>query len=204
MRVAPSSREGYGIRRGRGIASRALGSDDARDVRLGLDLLAGVSRRQAAVELQQAADHADPEVRVRALVELAAAESSGSLGGAAARGRLAASAEPADRRAAAAAMGARAVVADDRPYSSAPGDPDPTVRAAALDAVRRTRRRRAGVIRHVVAAMGEPALREPRPTRCGGSASPPSRSSSAALARDADRGGAFLVRAAAELRPRMA
>ena len=49
-----------------------LRSDDARDVRLGLDLLAGAASPAAAVELRQARDHADPEVRVRALVQLAA------------------------------------------------------------------------------------------------------------------------------------
>ena len=48
-----------------------LRSTDVRDVRLGLDLLAGVESETSGAELQQLADHADPEVRVRALVELA-------------------------------------------------------------------------------------------------------------------------------------
>src|SRR4029453_18908648 len=48
-----------------------LGSDDARGVRLGLDLLPGAVSPAAAGALRQASDHADPEVRVRALVQLA-------------------------------------------------------------------------------------------------------------------------------------
>jgi hypothetical protein len=49
-----------------------LRSDDSRDVRIGLDLLAGVSSIATDVELRQLADHADPEVRARALAQLAA------------------------------------------------------------------------------------------------------------------------------------
>ena len=40
-----------------------LRSDDARDVRLGLDLLAGAVSPAPAIELRQVALHADPEVR---------------------------------------------------------------------------------------------------------------------------------------------
>ena len=54
-----------------------LRSDDARDVRIGLDLLAGVSSIATEVELRQLADHADPEVRARALAQLAAAGHAG-------------------------------------------------------------------------------------------------------------------------------
>jgi hypothetical protein len=49
-----------------------LQSDDSRDVRIGLDLLAGVSAIATEVELRQLAAHADPEVRARALAQLAA------------------------------------------------------------------------------------------------------------------------------------
>ena len=60
-------------RRRRIAAVRALlRSDDARDVRLGLDLLAGVASPASDVELRQLAEHPDPEVRVRALGQLAA------------------------------------------------------------------------------------------------------------------------------------
>ena len=51
---------------------RLLGSDDPRDVRLGLDLLAGVASPVADVELAILADHSDPDVRARALAQLAA------------------------------------------------------------------------------------------------------------------------------------
>jgi HEAT repeats len=49
-----------------------LRSDDARNVRVGLDLLAGISSTASEVELRQLAEHADPEVRARALSQLAA------------------------------------------------------------------------------------------------------------------------------------
>jgi hypothetical protein len=133
-----------------------LRSDDARDVRLGLDLLAGVSAAPA-IELRHVALHADPEVRVRALVQLA------SSGDTRAAAELAAlvddfveSAEPADRRAAATALGSRdAVVADARLLAFL-DDPDPTVRAAALDAVGPDDASEREVVSRVVAAIDSP------------------------------------------------
>ena len=114
-----------------------LRSDDAHDVRLGLDLLAGAVSPASAIELRQVAQDADPEVRVRALTQLA---SSGDTLAAAEVAslvdELARSAEPAERRAAAIAIGSRdSVAADARLLVALLDDPDPTVRAATLDAV---------------------------------------------------------------------
>ena len=82
-----------------------LRSDDARDVRLGLDLFAGIASPAAEAELRRVAEHPDPAVRLRALGQLAA------LG---------------DTQAAADARALLLALLD---------DPDPSVRAAALDAV---------------------------------------------------------------------
>jgi hypothetical protein len=49
-----------------------LRSEDARDVRLGLDLLAGIASPAPDAELRQIAEHADPEMRMKALALLAA------------------------------------------------------------------------------------------------------------------------------------
>ena len=49
-----------------------LASDDARDVRLGLDLLAGMASPAVEVELRRVAEHSDPDVRLRVLGRLAA------------------------------------------------------------------------------------------------------------------------------------
>jgi hypothetical protein len=140
-----------------------LRSPDVRDVRLGLDLLAGVESETSGADLQELADHADPEVRVRALVELASrgdAEAAAEV--ARLVGQLAGSAEPSDRRAAAVAMSARGVVADDRTVLiGLLGDPERTVRAAALDAVAPEDGADERVIRYVVAAMGEPRTAGP-------------------------------------------
>ena len=62
---------GLGVPDDEAAVRALLRSEDTRDVRLGLDLLAGVVSPASAVELRQAAEHADPEVRVRALVQLA-------------------------------------------------------------------------------------------------------------------------------------
>ena len=108
-----------------------LRSEDARDVRLGLDLLAGVGlRRSRTVELRRVAEHADPEVRVRALGQLAA---SGDVGRPPTPRRSRASspapATPTERRAAAAALARRRVVAEDRAVLVALlDDPDASVR----------------------------------------------------------------------------
>jgi hypothetical protein len=141
------------------VAVRALlRSDDARDVRLGLDLLAGVVSTASAIELREVAHHADAEVRMRALGQLA------SSGDARAASELAAcvddlvhSAEPADRRAAAIALGSRDTVAvDTRVVIELLDDRDPTVRAAALDAVGPGDAGEPEVVRRVVAAVEEP------------------------------------------------
>jgi hypothetical protein len=175
-----------------------LRSDDARDVRLGLDLLAGLASPASASELRQVANHSDPEVRVRALVQLAAS------GDALAAAELAAlvddlahSGNPADRRAAAFALGTRDVAADRRVLVGLLDDPDPTVRASALDAVGPEDGHDLEVVGRVVAAVEGPgssgdaiaALR-----RLGDPAVP---LLSAALARAGGSRRPLLVRAAA-------
>jgi hypothetical protein len=137
-----------------------LGSDDARDVRLGLDLLGGVaSTPSAGAALRQASDHPDPEVRVRALLRLAAAGDSEAAAAATAfAGELARSADPVERRAAATALGSRAVInVDSRVLIRLLDDGDPTVRAAALDAVGPEDAVEPEIVRRVVAAVGEPS-----------------------------------------------
>ncbi len=136
-----------------------LRSEDARDVRLALDLLpVGVSTASAAA-LRQASDHADPEVRVRALLQLAADgdAAAGTAAGALVR-ELALSPDPADRRAATVALGSRDVVTTRQSILIALlDDPDPTVRAAALDAVVPADGRRTGSgASRMVAALEEP------------------------------------------------
>jgi hypothetical protein len=176
-----------------------LRSDDARDVRLGLDLLAGAVSPAAASELRQVALHADPEVRVRPLVVLASnGDTRAAADLAALVDDLARSAAPADRRAAATALGARATVAADARFLVALlDDPDPTVRAAALDAVGPEEACAPEVVERVVAAIQSPrttgnataALR-----RLGNSAVP---LLSAAVARNGAARRAPLLRAAA-------
>jgi hypothetical protein len=137
-----------------------LGSDDARDVRLGLDLLGGVaSTPSAGAALRQASDHPDPEVRVRALLRLAAAgDSEAAAAATALAGELARSADPVERRAAATALGSRAVIkVDSRVLIGLLDDGDPTVRAAALDAVGPEDAVEPEIVRRVVAAVGEPS-----------------------------------------------
>ena len=125
-----------------GVAASAdvralLRSEDARDVRLGLDLLAGVSSPVLEVELRHVAAHSNPEVRVRALGALAESGDSRAAAETTSLAReLARSDDPASRRAAAAAFAWRGAVEVDRALlASLLGDPDLTVRAAALDAV---------------------------------------------------------------------
>jgi hypothetical protein len=176
-----------------------LRSDDARDVRLGLDLLPGVVSTASAGALLQASDHSDPEVRVRALLQLAAGgdAAAGAAAGTLA-GELALSLDPADRRAAAAALGSRDVAtAGQSMLIALLDDPDPTVREATLDAVMSEDAREQEVVRRVVAALEEPrtagsaaaALR-----RLGNSVVP---LLAAALARDGASRRPALVRAAA-------
>ena len=141
------------------VAIRALlRSENARDVRLGLDLLAGSVAPAPAAELGRVARHVDPEVRVRALVQLASSGDAPALRELAELvDDLAHSAEPADRRAAATALGSRdALAADARVLVALLDDRDPTVRAAALDAVVPSDAREPEVVRRVVAAVEDP------------------------------------------------
>ena len=88
-----------------------LRSDDARDVRLGLDLLPGITSPASAGPLRQASEHADPEVRLRALVQLAAG---GEAQAAAEAAALATAARPLGRPCRAARSGVRPRPASDR------------------------------------------------------------------------------------------
>jgi len=176
-----------------------LRSTDVRDVRLGLDLLAGVVSEAAGADLQELAEHPDAEVRVRALVELAAR---GDAGAVAEVGplvaRLAVSSEPSDRHAAAVAMGPRGVSAADRTVLvGLLGDPDPTVRAAALDAVMPDDGADDRIIRHVVAAVGEPRIAGTAADALRRLGEPAIPFLVSALARASGPGRACLVRAAA-------
>ena len=176
-----------------------LRSDDARDVRLGLDMLAGVASPAAEVELRTLAEHSTPEVRVRALGQLAATgDTRAAADLASLAGGLARSADAGDRRAAATAFGRRGVVAADRGVLVALlDDPDPSVRAAALDGVAPADAVDPEVVRHVVAAVEE-ARTAGRATaalgRLGDAAVPVL---GAALARDGAPRSTSLVRAAA-------
>jgi hypothetical protein len=144
---------------GENEAVRALlRSDDARDVRLGLDLLAGAVSPAAAAELRHVAGGGDPELRVRALVELAA---TGDSEAATEVVELVAdhvrSPDPAERRAAALALASREVVpADPGTLSALLDDEDETVRAAALDALVAEDAGELDIVRRVVAAVEEP------------------------------------------------
>ena len=130
-----------------------LASDDARDVRLGLDLLAGTSASAAHAELARLAGDARADVRVHALARLA-----GDDAGARARLRselatLSASREAGDRRLAAEILAAPTGV-DRAPLAVLLRDPDPAVRAEALAAVRAGD---SGLVRDVIAALEDPA-----------------------------------------------
>ncbi|MGH3078123.1 MAG: hypothetical protein ACRDPZ_08055 [Gaiellaceae bacterium] len=176
-----------------------LRSDDARDVRLGLDLLAGVTSPASDVELRHVAEHANPEVRVRALAQLAAnGDTRAAADVEALVDDLAHSGDAADRRAAAAACGSRGVVAiDPGVLLSLLDDPDLSVRAAALDAVLPDDSTVPEVVRRVVAAVEEPRIAGSATTalrRLGDAAVP---LLGAALARDGAPRRASLVRAAA-------
>jgi hypothetical protein len=137
-----------------------LRSDDARDVRLGLDLLAGVSSPAADVELWHVAEHAGPEAQMRALSLLAEHGDERAAAEAEIRVRhLAHSADAGDRRAAAAALEARTEGRHGTETLAALLlDEDVTVRAAALDAVAATDGGHSELVRRVVSALGEPRL----------------------------------------------
>jgi hypothetical protein len=199
MRRPPLLATGYEVAADDAALQTLLRSDDARDVRLALDLLPTVVSAASVGALRQASDHEDPEVRVRALVQLAAGgDARAGAEASALAGDLALSANPAGRRAAAAALGSRDVI------TTAPSvlialldDSDPTVRAAALDAVVPEDAEEPEVVRRVVGALEEPrtagsATRAVR--RLGSSAVP---ALATALARDGVFRRPPLVRAAA-------
>jgi hypothetical protein len=131
-----------------------LVSDDVRDVRLGLDLLTGSSSPAAHAELARLADDPRADVRVHALARLAGEDHTG------ARARLrseiatlSASREATDRQLAAEILAAPTVI-DRGPLADLLRDPDPTVRAEALAAVRAGD---AGLAHEVIAALEDPA-----------------------------------------------
>ena len=135
-----------------------LRSDDARDVRLGLDLLPGIASPASTEALRQASEHADPELRLRALVQLAAdGDAQAAAEVQALATDLARSADAAERRAAASALGPRRIVtAGQSMLIALLDDADPTVRAAALDSVIPADAGEQDVVRRVVAALEEP------------------------------------------------
>ncbi len=183
-----------------GAVRALLGSDDARDVRLGLDLLAGVSWPAQDVELRLIAEHADPEVRMRALALLTAHGDAGAAAKAAAAVRdLVTSDDARERRAVAALFAARGSAGFDvGVLADLLVDPDLGVKAAALDAVVPSDASYPELVRRVVAALDEPRLAGPAGAavrRLGPAAVP---LVSAALAREAPR-RLPLVRAAAML-----
>lgn len=140
------------------VVRALLQSDDARDVRLGLDLFSGVTSPASTVELRQVADHADPELRVRALAQLA---DSGDVRSVEELRRLvgefARSADTSERRAAATALGeARAAGVPRDSLAALLDDGDPMVRGAALDAVGSDDASNPDVVGRVVAAVVEP------------------------------------------------
>ncbi len=172
-----------------GAVRALLRSDDARDVRLGLDLLAGVSWPAPDFELRLIAEHADPEVRIRALALLAAHGDAGAAAEAAAMVRdLASSDDARERRAVAALFATRGSAGHDvGVLSDLLVDGDPGVRAAALDAVVPSDATDPELVRRVVAALEEPRHAGPAGAavrRLGPAAVPVL---SAALAGDAPR-----------------
>jgi len=135
-----------------------LRSDDARDVRLGLDLLPGTASLASTGALRQASEHADPEVRLRALVQLAAAGDDRAAAQTSALATvLARSADPAERCAAASALGPQRMVTNGQGMLiGLLDDADPIVRAAALDAVIPADAGELDVVSRVVAALEAP------------------------------------------------
>lgn len=132
-----------------------LMSEDARDIRLGLDLLAGVSSSVLETELRHIAAHSCPEVRVRALGALAeSGDEQASAELMTVAGDLSRSDDPADRRAAATAFSRRgAMNADLTVLASLLDDPGLSVRAAALDAVAPDDSFDSDIVHRVVAAV---------------------------------------------------
>jgi hypothetical protein len=181
-----------------GAVRGLLRSDDVRDVQLGLDLLAGVSWPAPDVELRLIAEHADPEVRMRALAQLAAHGDAGAAAESVAMARALASSEHAhERRAVAALLATRGNAGvDSGVLTDLLVDVDLGVRAAALDAVVPSDAAYPELVRGVVVALDEPRLAGPAVAavrRLGPAAVP---LLSAALAGDVPRRPP-LVRAAA-------
>jgi len=177
-----------------------LRSDDARDVRLGLDLLPGMASLGSTEALKQASEHRDPEVRLLALVGLAA---DGNAQAAAQAATLATdlcrSEDPAARRAAASALGPRRIVtAGESMLIGLLDDHDPIVQAGALDAVIPADAGEQEVVRRVVAALEQPRIAGPATAALGrlGSAAIPLLV--AALARPGASRRPPLLRAAAK------
>jgi hypothetical protein len=199
MRRGPLDGTAYEVAEDDAALQALLRSDDARDVRLALDLLPVDVSATSVGALRQASDLEVPEVRVRALVQLAASGDSRACAEAGALAReLALSVDPADRRAAAAALASPDVVGAPRSLRVALlDDGDPTVRAATLDAVGPQDADEQEVVRRVVAALDDP--------RTAGSATgavrrlgdPAVPHLAAALARDGGSRRAPLLRAAA-------
>jgi hypothetical protein len=175
-----------------------LGSDDARDVRLGLDLLAGAASPASDVELRRLAAHGDPEVRLRALGQLAAAGDGRAVTEAASLVQdLVRSPDARDRRAAAVGLQLPEVAADRGQLVQLLDDPDPSVRSASLDAVMPADAEDERVVSRVVDAAGEARVAGSATAallRLGDAAVPLLR---AALAREGVPRRPSLVRAAA-------
>ena len=148
----------YDVDEDDGALQALLRSDDARDVRLGLDLLPGIASPASTGALRDASEHADPELRLRALVQLAAdGDAQAAAEVQALATDLARSADAAERRAAASALGPRRIVtAGHSMLIALLDDADPTVRAAALDSVIPADAGEQDVVRRVVAALEEP------------------------------------------------
>ena len=133
-----------------------LRSDDARDVRLGLSLLAGLASPASETELRRVAESPDAEVRVGSLVRLAALGDARAAATARSLVRdLARSSVVADRRGATAILAERGLAADRDVLPALLDDPEPSVRLAALDAVAAADAAEPGIVQRVVAAAGE-------------------------------------------------
>jgi hypothetical protein len=144
-----------------------LRSEDARDVRLGLELLAGVASPGPDAELRQVAEHADPEMRMKALALLAA---------------------HGDEQA---ATDAAAVMRELLVHG------EPAARAAALDAVAPSDSSNPELVRLVVSALDEPRFVGAASAAVRRLGRPAGLRVAAALAADDGPRRASLIRAAA-------
>jgi len=182
-----------------GVAIRALlRSDDARDVRLGLDLLSPVIVDAAAVELRLLASDAEPEVRVRALGQLAVTgDDAAARELAALTTRFAGAASPVERRAAAAAIGSRADGVEVSQLPALLDDSDASVRNAALDAVAAADAGDSSIVERVIASLGGPDTTGSATAAVRRLGEPAVPALVAALGAGRRRGRAGLVRAAA-------